>query len=31
MGVISKDNRQIKLYYNSETALGKQTLSLRLR
>ncbi|WP_117882331.1 arsenate reductase family protein [Aureibaculum luteum] len=26
MGVISKDNRQIKLYYNSETSLGKQTL-----
>ncbi len=27
MGVISKDNRQIKLYYNSEASLGKQTLS----
>ncbi|QCX39106.1 hypothetical protein FF125_11905 [Aureibaculum algae] len=26
MGVISKDNRQIKLYYNSETSIGKQTL-----
>ncbi|MDY7394969.1 hypothetical protein UMM65_06930 [Aureibaculum sp. 2210JD6-5] len=26
MGVISTDNRQIKLYYNSETSLGKQTL-----
>lgn len=25
MGIISKDNRQIKLYYNSETSLGKQT------
>ncbi len=24
MGIISKDNRQIKLYYNSETSLGKQ-------
>jgi arsenate reductase-like glutaredoxin family protein len=27
MGVISKDSRQIKLYYNSETSLGKQTLA----
>ena len=27
MGVISKDNRQIKLYYNSETTLGKQTIA----
>lgn len=25
MGVISKDNRQIKLYYNSQSSLGKQT------
>lgn len=27
MGVISKNNRQIKLYYNSKTALGKQTIA----
>lgn len=27
MGVISKDSRQIKLYYNSETSLGKQTMA----
>ena len=27
MGVISKNNRQIKLYYNSETSLGKQTIA----
>ncbi len=27
MGVISKNNRQIKLYYNSKTSLGKQTIA----
>jgi arsenate reductase-like glutaredoxin family protein len=27
MGVISTNNRQIKLYYNSETSLGKQTIA----
>ncbi len=27
MGVISKDDRQIKLYYNSDSSLGKQTLA----
>lgn len=25
MGIISNNNRQLKLYYNSETSLGKQT------
>ncbi len=25
MGAISKDNREIKLYYNSETPIGKKT------
>lgn len=27
MGVIAKDKNQLKLYYNSNTALGKQTRS----
>lgn len=27
MGVISTDNNEIKLYYHSETSLGKQTLA----
>ena len=27
MGVIAKDDNQIRLYYNSETSLGKQTFA----
>ena len=27
MGVISKNNRQLKLYFNSETTLGKQSVA----
>jgi len=26
MGVIAKNDRELKLYYNSETSIGKQTL-----